>query len=490
MKTYCAVLVVVAAAILPPPVLGQKTEEAEKVVKLTLHPMAEPRPALKYQLLPPFLDRRPGNAAVAWNGILAEQTPFFNELYKEGGPWEKIDQWMKLPLGDPREKEFRAKEPVVAQTAVALYRRMAYAARFESCDWQLPFREGNPLTIPLPEVQQSRTFGRLLSAKARLETAEGKYGRAVETIQTGFALARDVAKGQTLVNALVGVAIASLMTPQIEQFIQQPDAPNLYWALATLPRPLVDFRPAFEEESSFVYLQFLDLRELDKKDLVPEQWSRLLENTVKELSKLEETFAGRLGSEESKRSGLKLSAAAMAVQGYPVAKQYLVEHGRAAAEVEAMPVAKVILLYSVELYQGLSDEQYKLTFLPYAEGERWYAQADRMLKQAAAGRREIIPLTLLLPLISAAKHAETRMEWTIARLRIFEALRIYAAAHDGRLPDRLDDVGEVPIPRNPFDDKPFNYRREGNRAVLTSEHGPRGLPWTYEITMLPKGDKP
>ena len=57
----------------------------------------------------------------------------------------------------------------------------------------------------------------------------------------------------------------------------------------------------------------------------------------------------------------------------------------------------------------------------------------------------------------------------IARLRIFEALRIYAAAHDGQLPEKLSDIHEVPIPVNPYDDKPFTYHRDGNRAMLGSD---------------------
>ena len=68
-------------------------------------------------------------------------------------------------------------------------------------------------------------------------------------VQTGFALARDVAKGPTLVHALVGAAIATLMTDRVREMIQQLDCPNLYWALSTLPRPLVDFRPGFDAET-------------------------------------------------------------------------------------------------------------------------------------------------------------------------------------------------------------------------------------------------
>ena len=71
-------------------------------------------------------------------------------------------------------------------------------------------------------------------------------------------------------------------------------------------------------------------------------------------------------------------------------------------------------------------------------------------------------------------------------LRIFEAMRLYAATHDGQWPDRLSDITEVPIPINPFDGKPFVYQRQGNKAILTSEHGPRGMPWRHEITLMPK----
>ena len=69
------------------------------------------------------------------------------------------------------------------------------------------------------------------------------------------------------------------MSNQVQQFIQQPDAPNLYWALSTLPRPLVDMRPGAEAESNILYLQFPELRDLDKKKLSPEEWRELLKKS-------------------------------------------------------------------------------------------------------------------------------------------------------------------------------------------------------------------
>ena len=78
--------------------------------------------------------------------------------------------------------------------------------------------------------------------------------------------------------------------------------------------------------------------------------------------------------------------------------------------------------------------------------------------QALAAEREIIPFaSLLLPASTAAKEAETRLQWVMAGLRILEAMRLYAADHGGRWPDRLSDITEVPVPVNPYDGKPFLY---------------------------------
>jgi hypothetical protein len=386
---------------------------------------------------------------------------------------------MEIPIGDPREKEYRAKESRIGLYlgAGGLFNDMAHAARFESCDWELPLREGNFLSVLLPEMQEMRAWGRLLSAKAHLEIAEGKYDQAVGTLQTGFALARHSAQGQTLVHALVGSAIAGQMTKQVEQLIQQPDAPNLYWALATLPRPLVDYRPGFEAESNLLYLQYPELRDLDNKSLSAEQWRELLDKIVGDAEQL-----GRLIGGGGQKQAVTMASVA---QGYPRAKQYLIEHGRPAAQVEAMPLAQVVLLYSVTLYEELSDDSCKWMFLPYAEGRTGRDQSDRGLKDGC--RREIIPLaSSLIPGSAAAREAETKTQWLLVPLRICEALRVHAAAHGGQLPDRLSDIGDVPIPLNPYDDKPFQYHRQGNGAVLEAEHGPIGTPWRYEITMLPK----
>ncbi len=117
-------------------------------------------------------------------------------------------------------------------------------------------------------------------------------------------------------------------------------------------------------------------------------------------------------------------------------------------------------------------------------GEQGDGTGRLRLKEAVAAHREVIPIAaLLLPAMQAAKGAETRINWHVAQLRVLEALRLYAAAH-GRLPDRLSEITEVPIPANPYDGKPFTYRRDGDKADLGCEEaGPRGLPWRLEIRL-------
>jgi len=489
MKVRNGIFVALSIILVPTAGFGQITAlvgspnaekpDSEKSVQIVLHPAPEPLPSLKYQFLPPFIECKPGNAAVWWNRLPAERTGFFNDFNKSEGEWENIEKWMQAPLGDPREKELRPKADGLSSKN-ALFSDMEHAARFEWCDWELPFHEGSVIEMRLPELQQTRTYGRMLSTRARLQIAEGKYDEAVRTLQTGFALARDVSKGQTLIHGLVGTAIASMMADRIQEMIQQSNSPNLYWALSTLPRPPVDFRPGFETENYTLYLDIPELQGLDKKQLPPEEWRELLLKLVNRLR-----VWGGAGF--AKEADLPLMTG-LSLQGYPHACQYLVKHGRSAAEVSAMPVAQVVVLYTLRMYDELRDDQFKWLFLPYGEARKGLEQADRRLKDAIAASREIIPVAkLLLPAVQACKQAETRINWRVAQLRVLEALRLYAAAHD-RLPDRLDEISDVPVPVNPYDCKPFTYRRDGNKAELGCEEaGPRGVPWRLAITLAEKG---
>ena len=56
-------------------------------------------------------------------------------------------------------------------------------------------------------------------------------------------------------------------------------------------------------------------------------------------------------------------------------------------------------------------------------------------------------------------------------LRHVEALRMYVAGHDGKLPAKLSDC-PVPLPVDPFTGKPFRYKVEGETAHLRGSPPP------------------
>lgn len=463
MNLACSISILCVSAGLPltitPPMHGA---EPEPPVKLALHPRAEPKPALKYRLLPNRLDQISGNAAVHYGKVTAEEWVFFGRQEMR----DKVDQWQEMPL------EKLLQEKVILPTGSIYF--LEQGARCKYCDWQLPIGEVPFYTIFLPEAQQSRSFGRLLAAKARLEIANGKFDDAVKTFQTNYALARNVAKGETIVNGLVGIAISGIMFPQVLEFVQQPDAPNLYWALTKLPTPLIEFHDALDVERMGVELSFPELRDIKTVKHTPNEWRELFHRLAAEIIKQIST-----GKSPTPPSPEQLDE--LCKQKFPEARQALILGGLQAEEVDAMATYQIALLYSLQTYRELLDDAIKFVDLPYPQA---IAGINAVSERARQEQREIIPIAeRILPAIQASKNASTRNDRGLAVLRLIEALRIYGANHDGKLPERLEDITEVPIPVDPVTGLPFEYHRDGEIARLQAPVF-RDVPLDYEITMI------
>ncbi len=71
----------------------------------------------------------------------------------------------------------------------------------------------------------------------RAEIAQGRFDDAIRTAKTFFAMSRHLGQHPTLVGDLVGLAIAAVTIDLLDKMLDQPDCPNLYWALTNLPRP-------------------------------------------------------------------------------------------------------------------------------------------------------------------------------------------------------------------------------------------------------------
>ncbi len=334
-------------------------------------------------------------------------------------------------------------------------------ARCERCDWELPLDGPDIYSILLPELQRMRNLARVVALKARWQIASGDCEGAIRTLQIGFAMARHAAEGPTLINGLVGVAMCNLMLGQVDDLVQSPKAPNLYWALTSLPAPMIDLRKGVEIEMSSVYRMCPALRDAETAHRTPEQWLAAIDDLG---ARLTELMGGNNAPPVFQQS--RLAVAGLAILAYPRAKKELVAQGRSAAEVEAMPVAQVVAIQTVRTFNELRDDTFKWFFVPYWQAQAGAAAAENRLR-AEAGSKELIPLAgMLLPAIRQASFAPVRQDRHIAELRVIEAVRMYAAAHNGQLPERLDMITEVPIPLNPATGRAFEYKASNGKAIL------------------------
>jgi hypothetical protein len=185
----------------------------------------------------------------------------------------------------------------------------------------------------------------------------------------------------------------------------------------------------------------------------------------------------------------RLAAMSIALVDYPRARIYLIESGIAVDTVDSMPVAQVVVLSILRRYREARDDLYKWLLSSDPEALAAVPRFNREFSQKMRNREMCFSLeNLFLPGLGNLAVARITGEREIAALQTLEALRIYAAAHDGRLPERLSDITEVPAPLDPTQNKPFFYHAEGDTATLESPNPPNtslAKYLKYEIRMVP-----
>ncbi|UCF15993.1 MAG: hypothetical protein JSW59_00755 [Phycisphaerales bacterium] len=312
-------------------------------LELKVDPAKAPEPADKYALIPKADKLTDADAVPLYEKAV--------EAMAGGRKQEKqIQEWLALPPEQLPQEQVEA----TIQKNLASLRLLARAARCKQCNW--------PKSTPGTAVAATsgyRNLGFLVRLWMRLEIVRGQYDSALLAMQTGFGMARHVGQGPTTIQALVGTAIGGLTCREVELFIQGKGSPNLYWALANLPRPLVDVAKAIESEQ----------------------------------------------------------ANAKGIRNFLLRKQ-----------------AKKVV-----------DPAY-----------------ERMLL------------------------IEKRFGNNLNVMQCVEAIRHYAATHDGRLPEKLSDITDLELPKDVVTDKPFEYRRTAKGAVVQSkipEGGDAADITRYEVVL-------
>ena len=215
--------------------------------KLTTTPA--PAPGLHTEFRVRATDRLPGNAALDYYraaGLLPEWP-------REPQQGEKLradqDRWLDAKPDEFPDTEVTAYLKQFDAGFVAL----DAAARREAVDWRQGVKlEQDGLGGFLREIQKFREVASLNRLRIRRDLARNEFDDAALALRSGFGLGKAVGEGPVTIQMLVGIAICSVTWGDAVQFVGRPGSPNLYWALASLPRPLIDPRPALEGEEEFM----------------------------------------------------------------------------------------------------------------------------------------------------------------------------------------------------------------------------------------------
>jgi len=494
-------------------------ERYVQVATFEVTPQMPPEPALRYKLTWGYDQRTAMNAAVHYNfaakelkqrnldkfrGLASEQQRTFDrvlddpEIYAEKKAARETFEAELAALTDdspktaeqlreeaspgyqvyeysyycsfPRDKFPMEKAKEFVRGFQNAYRHLEEGSRCDYCDWQHPLRGNeNPIAILLPEIQEARDLARALQVKARVEIYEGDYNAAIKTIRVGKYLAKHVASEPIIVSVLVGIAINGMTDAALAELMRQPDAPNLYWTLSAQPGLTGAMGNAMEWEMDMLRAMVPGLaKAMDTPDDMSDaEWKELQDRMLKMVSLISD-FANAKAESAVFLLGTLAS--------YPRAKQWLIDQGKTPEEVESMSSVKVIGLWSVERYKVHRDGMLKLIMLPPSQRKQPLEEWERQLHEHHHHYRTASPLdmivSLLFPAVQAASAAEARNEMNTDGLRIVEALRLYAAQNDGKLPEKLDDIVSVPIPTpDPFTGKPYDYKIKDGAGVIDMNVG-------------------
>ncbi len=424
--------------------------------KLAASAAPAPVPALKYELLPRLRGRAPGNAALGYFRAHALRPSWPRDAAEGQKLQEKLTAWEETPIDKlpvPEVKKYLAGHAMS-------FRALEAAVRLDRCDWELNLTLSvTNIDMLLPEVQNYRELARSLRLRLRVELAESDFDAAVRTAQTLMRLGKDVGEGPTLIHALVGIAISTIALGSVEEISQWPGAPNFYWALAALPRPLIDPRASHEGEARLFDNLFPNAKALERGPVREDKAKAILGEMMGALQ--------HMGG--AKEPAVVPDVAPLVVASKDGARKQLAGFGYTADALAKMPDAQAVALRAITAYRVMNEDAIKCFHLSYPEGRAEFVKLRARAKELVKESNDPIVTVFGQNVAPVEKcfEAHARLNRRVALMRAVEAVRLHAAANGGKLPEKLTDVKVVPVPLDPYTDQPFVYDAKGDTFGIT-----------------------
>ncbi len=437
-----------------------------KEVNLVVRPAEPPRFLLHWDLQPALLDAGPDECL----SLIAQAKTRLKEVLSTDyrAVTDELREVQKTAL---REIDRKALGKTLARIApvLALLEKAALAQR---CDWSKTTEELRTRGIGarLDLVQDTRELVPLFAVQARFALAEDRPHDAVRSLALGLRLSQRIGEGPTLINHLVGIALTTILLDQLDVVIAHPKSPNLYWAVTGLGTPFLSLRKSMSGERCGTYGTFPALFRLalDPNGPLP---------TEKEMKAFSTGGGGIFSLFREARIGIpqveRLQLGLTIQLKHEKALKYLLDAGYPADRVRQWPPLLVAIVHGLVEYEEKLGRMQTAMALPYPQAQTLLGELEKELADrgpvATANAPAIHLSRLLLPAVSRVLMASARIERRLAALRVVEALRLHAA-RTGGWPKTLAEITAVPVPDDPVTGQAFEYRLDGDVAIV---HGPR-----------------
>lgn len=455
-------------------------------MRLRVYPKAAALPAFKHRLIPAAKDRVDGNSALFYLKAMGfnEQHHALEQLMKLQRLWREQATEEDRDAGDyPPYAWYNAAPESLPMDQVKQYLQLhafqpdllydaARRTRFEH-DRAMD-REPNPIGYLLPSIQQHRELARVQNVRCRFAIAEGRIDDAVEIVGQMMAMGRHLGSDEFLVSCLVGAAIHRIGVDTGFTLSQQPETPNLYWAIAACPDPAIDLRRAFATEREFLLRQIPLFNEVTEKVRPLSYWTEFIKRLSSGVNDIVE-MTGQEPIVETTDTMAYFQKTTAIARDYPTARDFLKEvAGIPDKQLDQYPKAQVVFLAIVKYYEFAHDEGMKQYVVPYAnrpsndESELMKHWRSRFKSETNRPdlKNSLLPLADIL--VPSARHivgAAVRADQTQNLWQTVEALRMTAAENGGQFPESLKQL-TVPAPLDPATNQPFEYELDGQVAVL------------------------